>query len=163
MAVPSGTVVLDACAQPAGRGSSCAVGGGRPWLPYAATSNLWTAEMDPLECKSTSIGSASPEGLGMMGPKSSMTSMPSKVTFDWLLSSCSMRHCYIIPIKGSMPLLWLQHSTMSLCWWPCSTITDRQWLWYVRCCSIRANHLSQPWHLSFSMMTTILAWKEDSR
>jgi hypothetical protein len=36
-------------------------------------------------------------------------------------------------------------------------------LWYVRCCSIRANHLSQPWHLSFSMMSTILAWKQDSR
>jgi hypothetical protein len=56
-----------------------------------------------------------------------------------------------------MPLLQLRHSTTSLCWRTCSTITDRQWLWYVRCCSIWANHLSQPWHLSFSMMTTILA------
>jgi hypothetical protein len=56
-----------------------------------------------------------------------------------------------------MPLLQLWHSTMSLCWRACSSITDRQWLWYVRCCSIQANHLSQPWHLSFSMMTTTLA------
>jgi hypothetical protein len=48
-----------------------------------------------------------------------------------------------------MPLLQLPHSTTSLCWQACSTITDRQWLWYVRCCSIWANHLSQPWHLSF--------------
>jgi hypothetical protein len=29
--------------------------------------------MDSLECKSASIGSMSPERLGMMGPKSSMT------------------------------------------------------------------------------------------
>jgi hypothetical protein len=36
-------------------------------------------------------------------------------------------------------------------------------LWYVRCCSIQANHLSQPWHLSFSMMTTTLAWKQDKQ
>jgi hypothetical protein len=36
-------------------------------------------------------------------------------------------------------------------------------LWYVRCCSIRANHLSRPWHLSFSMMTTSLAWKQDKQ
>jgi hypothetical protein len=36
-------------------------------------------------------------------------------------------------------------------------------LWYVRWCSIWAKHLSQPWHLSFSMMTTTLAWKQDSR
>jgi hypothetical protein len=127
--------------------------------------------MDHLECKSTSIGSVSPEGLGIMVPKSSMTSMPSKVTLDWLSSSCSMCHCLlaplvdmpvvdipsstsgaeattIVPIKGSMPLLQLQHLTTSLCWWACSTITGWQWLWYIRCCSIRANHLSQPWHLS---------------
>jgi hypothetical protein len=142
-------------------------------------------QMDPLEYKSASIGSASPEGLGMMGPKSSMTSMPSKVTFDWLSSSCSMCRCLlaplvdmqvdipsstsgveattIVPIKWSMPLLRLGHSTTSLCWRACSTITDQQWLWFVRCCSIRANHLSQLWHLSFSMMTTTVAWKQDSR
>jgi hypothetical protein len=36
-------------------------------------------------------------------------------------------------------------------------------LWYVKCCSIRVNHLSQPWHLSFSMMTTTLAWKHDKQ
>jgi hypothetical protein len=69
----------------------------------------------------------------------------------------------IVPIEGSMPLLWLRHSTTSLCWRACSTITDRQWLWYVSCCSIQANHLSQPWHLSFSMMTTTLAWKHDKQ
>jgi hypothetical protein len=62
-----------------------------------------------------------------------------------------------------MPLLRLRHSTTSLCWRACSTITDRKWLWYVRCCSIRENHFSQPCHLSFSMMTTTLAWKQDSR
>jgi hypothetical protein len=32
----------------------------------------------------------------------------------------------IVPIKGSMPLLQLRHSTTSLCWRACSTITDRQ-------------------------------------
>jgi hypothetical protein len=36
-------------------------------------------------------------------------------------------------------------------------------LWYIRCWSIQANHLSQPWHLSFSMMTTTLAWKQDKQ
>jgi hypothetical protein len=69
----------------------------------------------------------------------------------------------IVPFKGSMPLLQLRHSTTSLCWRACSTITDRQWLWYIRCSSIQANHLSQPWHLSFSMMTTTLAWKQDKQ
>jgi hypothetical protein len=70
----------------------------------------------------------------------------------------------IVPIKGSMPLLQLQHSTTSLCWQACSTITDWQWLWYIRCCSIQANHcLSQPWHLSYSMITTTLAWKQDKQ
>jgi hypothetical protein len=120
-----------------------------------------------------------------MGPKSSTTSMPSKVMLDWLSSSCSKHHCLlahlvdmpvdipsstswaeattIVPIKGSKPLLQLRHSTTSLCWRECSTITDRQRLWYVRCCSIRANHLSQPWHLSFSMMTTTVAWKQDEQ
>jgi hypothetical protein len=100
-------------------------------------------------------------------------------------SSCSMCHCLlaplvdmpvditlstsraeattIVPIKGSMPLLQLWHLTTSLCWWACSTITNRQWLWYVTCCSIWSNHLSQPWHLSFSMMTTTLAWKQDKQ
>jgi hypothetical protein len=142
--------------------------------------------MDPLEWKKASIGSTSPEGLGIMGPKSSTTSMPSKVMLDWLSSSCcSKHHCLlvhlvdmpvdipsstswaeattIVPIKGSKPLLRLRHSTTSLCWWACSTITDRQWLWYVRCCSIWANHLSQPWHLSFSMMTTTVALKQDKQ
>jgi hypothetical protein len=141
--------------------------------------------MDPLECKSASIGSTSPEGLGMMGPKSSMMSMPSNVVFYWLSSSCSMHHCLLAPlvdmpvdtplstsqaeattivhIKGSMPLLQLWHSTMSLCWRACSTITNWQWLWYVRCCSIQVNHLSQPWHVSFSMMTTTLNWKQDKQ
>jgi hypothetical protein len=56
-----------------------------------------------------------------------------------------------------MSLLRLWHLTMSLCCQACSTITNQQWLWYVRCCSIGVNHLPQPWHLSFSMMTTTLA------
>jgi hypothetical protein len=62
-----------------------------------------------------------------------------------------------------MPLLRLWHLTRSLCWQACSTITEWQWLWYVRCCSIRVNHLSQPWHLSFSMMTTTISWKQDKQ
>jgi hypothetical protein len=62
-----------------------------------------------------------------------------------------------------MLLLQLQHLTMSLCWQAGSTITDQQWLWYVRCCSIWVNHLSQPWHLSFPMMTTTLAWRQDKQ
>jgi hypothetical protein len=63
----------------------------------------------------------------------------------------------------SMPLLQLQHLTTSLCWQACSTITDWQWLWYVRCCSIWEKHLSQPCHLSFSMMAKNLAWKQDKQ
>ncbi len=144
--------------------------------------------MDPLECKSASIGSTSPEGLGIMGPKSSTTSMPSKAGYVRLVVVfllCPKHHCLlarlvdmpvdipsstswaeattIVPIKGSMPLLWLQHLTTSLCWQACSTITDQQWLWYIRCCSIQANHLSQPWRLSFSMMTTTRTWKHDKQ
>jgi hypothetical protein len=81
-------------------------------------------------------------------PKSSISSMPSKVMLDWLSSSCSKHRCLlaclvdmpvdipssasraeaatIVPIKGSMPLLRLRHLTTSLCWQACSSITDQQ-------------------------------------
>jgi hypothetical protein len=44
------------------------------------------------------MGSTSPEGLGMMGPKSSTMSLPSNVMFDWLSSSCLMHHCLLAPL-----------------------------------------------------------------
>jgi hypothetical protein len=110
-------------------------GGGRPWLPYAATSNVWTAEMDPLEWKSASIGSTSPEGLGIMGPKSSTTSMPSKVMLDWLSSSCSKHHCLLVhlvdmPVDIPSSTSWAGATTwaVDMCWREVHEVmTQSQW------------------------------------
>jgi hypothetical protein len=45
---------------------------------------------------------------------------------DIPLSTSGAEATTIIPIKGSMSLLWLWHLTMSLCWRACSTITNQQ-------------------------------------
>jgi hypothetical protein len=48
-----------------------------------------TTKMNPLECKSASIASSPPGGLGIVGPKLPTKSIPSNDTLYWLTSSWS--------------------------------------------------------------------------
>jgi hypothetical protein len=44
-----------------------------------------------------------------------------------------------------------------------ASLTDNDCGSYIRCCSIRANHLSQPWHLFFPWWQQLLLRSRTSR